>query len=92
MATIACSMPASVYSRVARKREFSTLSLRSAVENGSFIAEGGCLIHPVRPNPLAMKGFLSTLVWFDYFVVQLKRRSIRPYAEEGQSRDFNPNF
>ena len=36
MATIACSMPASVYSRVARKREFSTLSLRSAVENGSF--------------------------------------------------------
>ena len=29
-------MPASVYSRVARKREFSTLSLRSAVENGSF--------------------------------------------------------
>ena len=36
MATIACSMPASVYSRVARKRKFSTLSLRSAVENGSF--------------------------------------------------------
>ena len=36
MATIACSMPASVYSRVARKRRFSTLSLRSAVENGSF--------------------------------------------------------
>ena len=35
MATVACSMPASVYSRVARKREFSTLSLRSAVENGS---------------------------------------------------------
>ena len=35
MATIACSMPASVYSRVARKRKFSTLSLRSAVENGS---------------------------------------------------------
>ena len=29
-------MPASVYSRVARKRKFSTLSLRSAVENGSF--------------------------------------------------------
>ena len=37
MATIACSMPASVYSRVARKRKFSTLSLRSAVENGSFV-------------------------------------------------------
>ena len=36
MATIACSMPASVYSRVARKKNFSTLSLRSAVENGSF--------------------------------------------------------
>ena len=36
MATIACTMPASVYSRVARKRKFSTLSLRSAVENGSF--------------------------------------------------------
>ena len=36
MATIACSMPASVYSRVARKRKFSTLSLRSAIENGSF--------------------------------------------------------
>ena len=36
MATIACSMPASVCSRVARKRKFSTLSLRSAVENGSF--------------------------------------------------------
>ena len=35
MATIACSMPASVYLRVARKRKFSTLSLRSAVENGS---------------------------------------------------------
>ena len=32
----ACSMPASVYSRVARKRKFSTLSLRSAFENGSF--------------------------------------------------------
>ena len=29
-------MPASVYSRVARKGKFSTLSLRSAVENGSF--------------------------------------------------------
>ena len=38
MATIACSMPASMYSRVARKREFSTLSLCSAVENGSFSA------------------------------------------------------
>ena len=37
MVTIACSMPASVYSRVARKRKFSTLSLRSAVENGSLI-------------------------------------------------------
>ena len=36
MATVACSMPASVYSRVARKRKLSTLSLRSAVENGSF--------------------------------------------------------
>ena len=36
MATIACLMPASVYSRVARKRKLSTLSLRSAVENGSF--------------------------------------------------------
>ena len=36
MATIACSMPASVYSRLARKRNFSTLSLRSAVENGSY--------------------------------------------------------
>ena len=36
MATVACSMPASVCSRVARKRKFSTLSLRSAVENGSF--------------------------------------------------------
>ena len=35
-ASVACSMPASVYSRVARKRKFSTLSLRSAVENGSF--------------------------------------------------------
>ena len=34
--TVACSMPASVYSRVARKRKFSTLSLRSAVENSSF--------------------------------------------------------
>ena len=30
-ASVACSMPASVY----RKRKFSTLSLRSAVENGS---------------------------------------------------------
>ena len=37
MATVPCSMPASVYSRVARKRKFSTLSLRSAVENGSFL-------------------------------------------------------
>ena len=36
MATVACSMPAFVYLRVARKRKFSTLSLRSAVENGSF--------------------------------------------------------
>ena len=35
-ASVACSIPASVYSRVARKRKFSTLSLRSAVENGSF--------------------------------------------------------
>ena len=34
------SMPASVYSCVARKRKFSTLSLRSAVENGSF--PSGC--------------------------------------------------
>ena len=36
--TVACLMAASVYSRVARcaKRKFSTLSLRSAVENGSF--------------------------------------------------------
>ena len=42
MATIACSMPASVYSRVARKRKFSTLSLRSAVENGSFSC--GCQV------------------------------------------------
>ena len=39
MATVACSMPASVYSRVARKRKFSTLSLRSAVENGSMSAK-----------------------------------------------------
>ena len=38
MATVACSMPASVYSRIARKRKFSTISLRSAVENGSFYA------------------------------------------------------
>ena len=38
MAMVACSMPASVYSRVARKRKFSTLSLRSAVENGSFFS------------------------------------------------------
>ena len=38
MATIACSMPAFVYSRVARKRKFSTLSLRSAVENGSTLS------------------------------------------------------
>ena len=36
MATVACSIPASVFSRVARKRKFSTLSLRSPVENGSF--------------------------------------------------------
>ena len=36
MATVACSMPAAVYSHVVRKRKFSTLSLRSAVENGSF--------------------------------------------------------
>ena len=36
MATAACLMPASLYLRVARKRKFSTLSLRSAVENGSF--------------------------------------------------------
>ena len=35
-ASVACSMPASVYSRVAGKRKVSTLSLRSAVENGSF--------------------------------------------------------
>ena len=35
MATVACSMPASMYSRVARKRKFSTLSLRSAIENCS---------------------------------------------------------
>ena len=35
-ASVTCSMPASVYSRVARKRKFSSLSLRSAVENGSF--------------------------------------------------------
>ena len=38
MATVGWSMPASVYSRVARK--ISTLSLRSAVENGSF----SCLV------------------------------------------------
>ena len=37
MATVAGSMPASVYSRVARKRKFSTLSHHSAVENGSFL-------------------------------------------------------
>ena len=36
MATVACSMPASVYTRVARKRKFSTLSLPSAVDNASF--------------------------------------------------------
>ena len=36
MATVACSISASVYSRVAWKRKFSTLPLRSAVENGSF--------------------------------------------------------
>ena len=35
-ASVACSMPASVYSHIARKRKFSTLSLRSAVENGSY--------------------------------------------------------
>ena len=35
MATVACSMPASRYPRVERIRKFSTLSLRSAVENGS---------------------------------------------------------
>ena len=35
-ATVACSMPAPVFSRVARERKFSTLSLRSAVESGSF--------------------------------------------------------
>ena len=36
MATVACSVPAFVYSCIARKRKFSTLSLRSAVEKGSF--------------------------------------------------------
>ena len=36
VAMVACSLPASVCSHVARKRKFSTLSLRSAVENGSF--------------------------------------------------------
>ena len=36
MATVPCSMSDSVYSHVARKRKFSTFSLRSAVENGSF--------------------------------------------------------
>ena len=37
MAMVACSMPASVFSRIAQKRKFSTLSLRSAVENGSVL-------------------------------------------------------
>ena len=55
MATIACSMPASVYSGVVRKRKFSTLSLRSAVENGSFQHKashqsGGKLHIPSSPN------------------------------------------
>ena len=45
MATVACSMLASVCSRVARKRKFSTLSLRSAVENGSFIINFYVLIY-----------------------------------------------
>ena len=38
------------------------------------------------PHPPAMKGFLSTLIWFDCFVVQLKRRSINPYAEKGLNK------
>ena len=42
MATVGCSMPASVYSRVARKRKFSTLSLRSATESGSFFRKRPC--------------------------------------------------
>ena len=46
MATVACSMPASVYLRVTRKRKFSTLSLRSAVKNGSF----SLIIFCVTPN------------------------------------------
>ena len=38
------------------------------------------------PHPPAMKGFLSTLIWFDCFVVQQKRRSINPYAEKGLNK------
>ena len=51
MATVACSMPASVYLRVARKRKFSTLSIRSAVENGSIclgVRFALCIIKALR--------------------------------------------
>ena len=50
-----------------------------------FIAGGGCLTGESElsraaarfpPHLPAMKGFLSTLIWFDCFVVQLKRRFI----------------
>ena len=62
MATASCSMLASVSSRVTRKRKFSTLSLRSAVENSSysrygFIAwEFSCRSHcgVNRPSPTSV--------------------------------------
>ena len=48
MATVACLMPASVCSCIARKRKFSTLSLRSAVENGSFSPALPELVNPLE--------------------------------------------
>ena len=53
-------MPASVYSRVARKREFSTLSLRSAVENGSFYMKRHVFTYCRRNGrECEMTGFIS---------------------------------
>ena len=86
-----CSMPASVYSCVTRKRKFSTLSLRSAVENGSF-QESPCmqnghkfkLIFDVFQELLHQSSFEHVLIINAKCLTKYQVAKLRQLADQGQ--------
>ena len=98
-ALVACSMPASVYSRVARKRKFSTLSLRSAVENGSYLAARSssylsfgkelCTVFQQGVDTVQMVILRSKMNWLASILTERRRKERREKDKSKQKHLFN---